>query len=189
LASATAGSSSTPIARIHRRVGVSGRARGSAVSRRAGLGGSERIGVWGGSYGGYLTALALARNSNLFAAGVDLHGVHDWGADVKELYVKPSWRYEKGDVDSAVAVAYRSSPIASMKTWRSPVLLIQGDDDHNVHFAETVNLARRLELGDSVRGAGVPDELHGFLLHSSWLSPTRRRLPSCEGASPGGSSN
>ena len=131
----------------------------------------KRIGIWGGSYGGYLTAMALARNSDLFAAGVDLHGVHDWGADVKELYVKPSWRYEKGDVDSAVAVAYRSSPIASMKTWRSPVLLIQGDDDHNVHFAETVNLARRLEVrGIRFEELVLPDELHGFLLHQSWLS-------------------
>ena len=39
---------------------------------------AKRIGLWGGSYGGYLTALGLARNSDLFAAGVDLHGVHDW---------------------------------------------------------------------------------------------------------------
>ena len=40
----------------------------------------KRIGVWGGSYGGYLTAMALSRSSDLFAAGVDLHGVHDWCA-------------------------------------------------------------------------------------------------------------
>src|SRR5262245_22552586 len=39
---------------------------------------ANRIGLWGGSYGGYLTALGLARNSDMFAAGVDLHGVHDW---------------------------------------------------------------------------------------------------------------
>src|ERR1700734_3904793 len=38
----------------------------------------KRIGLWGGSYGGYLTALGLARNSDIFKAGVDLHGVHDW---------------------------------------------------------------------------------------------------------------
>src|SRR5499427_9657490 len=39
---------------------------------------ASRVGLWGGSYGGYLTALGLARNSDLFAAGVDFHGVHDW---------------------------------------------------------------------------------------------------------------
>src|SRR5256886_6669953 len=40
----------------------------------------KRIGIWGGSYGGLLTALALARNSDIFSAGVDSHGVHDWSA-------------------------------------------------------------------------------------------------------------
>src|SRR5438128_10289727 len=38
----------------------------------------QRIGLWGGSYGGFLTAMALARNSEIFKAGVDFHGVHDW---------------------------------------------------------------------------------------------------------------
>ncbi len=38
----------------------------------------KRIGIWGGSYGGFLTAMALSRNSDIFAAGVDFHGVHDW---------------------------------------------------------------------------------------------------------------
>ena len=40
----------------------------------------KRIGIWGGSYGGYLTGLALARNSDIFKAGVDMHGVHDWSS-------------------------------------------------------------------------------------------------------------
>ena len=44
-----------------------------------------RIGLWGGSYGGYLTALGLARASNLFAAGVDLHGVHDWNEGIRNF--------------------------------------------------------------------------------------------------------
>ena len=52
-----------------------------------------RIGVWGGSYGGYLTALALARASDLFAAGVDLHGVHDWNLelDLWKPFVRFTW--------------------------------------------------------------------------------------------------
>ena len=44
-----------------------------------------RIGLWGGSYGGYLTALGLARASDLFACGVDLHGVHDWNLEVPRM--------------------------------------------------------------------------------------------------------
>ena len=46
---------------------------------------ANRIGLWGGSYGGYLTALGLARASDLFAAGVDLHGVHDWNLEIRHL--------------------------------------------------------------------------------------------------------
>ncbi|MFQ5446772.1 MAG: alpha/beta hydrolase family protein [Saprospiraceae bacterium] len=45
----------------------------------------DRIGLWGGSYGGYLTALGLAKASDLFAAGVDLHGVHDWNAVIRNF--------------------------------------------------------------------------------------------------------
>src|SRR5436309_8516109 len=84
------------------------------------------IGLWGGSYGGYLTALGLARASDLFAAGVDFHGVHDWSLRSSD---------PKSD---AARVAFESSPMAGVKTWRSPVLLIHGDDDRNVAFNQTV---------------------------------------------------
>ena len=61
-----------------------------------------------------------------------------------------------------------------MATWKSPVLLIQGDDDRNVHFHETVDLARRLaEHARVLRGAGLPDEIHGFLRYSTWLTADR----------------
>ena len=52
-----------------------------------------RIGLWGGSYGGYLTALGLARASDLFAAGVDFHGVHDWNLEIPQL--RPALRSQK----------------------------------------------------------------------------------------------
>lgn len=128
-----------------------------------------KVGIWGGSYGGYLTALGLARNSDLFAAGVDFHGVHDWTSDDAERYT-PRWRYERRDLDSARAVGWTSSPVADVATWRSPVLLIQGDDDRNVHFHETVDLARRLDAaGVKYEEMVIPDEIHGFLRWHSWL--------------------
>ena len=130
----------------------------------------KRIGIWGGSYGGYLTALGLARNSNIFKAGVDYHGVHDWSYDVAEIYTGGRTRYEQGDRKQAEKVAYESSPIASMKTWRSPVLLIQGDDDRNVYFHETIDLANRLaDKGVPYEELVLPNEIHGFLRHASWL--------------------
>jgi dipeptidyl aminopeptidase/acylaminoacyl peptidase len=131
---------------------------------------ASRIGIWGGSYGGYLTALALARNSDLFKSGVDLHGVHDWSQLMDEIGGKPSTRFEKGDREKAMEVAWNSSPDAGVAGWKSPVLLIQGDDDRNVPFRQTVDLARRLEARHlPFEEMVVPNEIHGFLRHDSWL--------------------
>jgi dipeptidyl aminopeptidase/acylaminoacyl peptidase len=131
---------------------------------------AARIGIWGGSYGGYLTALALARNSDIFKAGVDLHGVHDWSRLMDAWVGKSLSRYEKGDREEAMAVAWNSSPDAGVDGWKSPVLLIHGDDDRNVPFQQTVDLARRLEARDlPFEELIIPNEIHGFLRHDSWL--------------------
>ncbi len=130
-----------------------------------------RIGIWGGSYGGYLTALALARNSEVFKAGTDLHGVHDWWRDATRDIGSPPDRYEQGDREQARSVAWAASPDADIARWRSPVLLIQGDDDRNVDFQQTVDLARRLEAqGVPFQELIIPNEIHGFLRHASWLA-------------------
>jgi len=123
---------------------------------------AKHIGLWGGSYGGYLTALGLARASDLFAAGADFHGVHDWSAF-------------RGNSDPArdqnvVRTAFESSPMASVSTWRSPVLLIHGDDDRNVPFSQTIMLAEALrkqhvQFDELI----LPDEIHGFLTEKRWL--------------------
>ena len=128
------------------------------------------IGIYGGSYGGYLTALALARNSDLFAAGVDIHGVHDFTADGGRRFGGAEWRYEKTDRDSAAAVAWRSSPVASIAGWRSPVLLIHADDDRNVRFSSTVDLARRLAAaGVRYEEIVIPDDTHHMMRHTNWV--------------------
>ena len=130
-----------------------------------------KVGIWGGSYGGFLTAMGLARNSDIFKAGVDLHGVHDWSAEVAERLEKQPKRYEKGDMKEAMKVAFDSSPIATMNSWNSPVLLIQGDDDRNVQFAQTIDLARRLEDRHvPFEQLVIPNEIHGFLRWRSWLT-------------------
>ncbi len=130
----------------------------------------DRIGLWGGSYGGYLTALGLARASDLFAAGVDLHGVHDWNDVIQNF--EPSYEPEKWQ--ALARLAFDSSPMASIKSWRSPVLLIHGDDDRNVPFGQSVMLA------EALRARGVPfeelvfsDEIHDFLVHANWLAAYR----------------
>ncbi len=124
----------------------------------------KRIGLWGGSYGGYLTAMGLAHNSDLFAAGVDLHGVHDWSAFMEEF---PK---DAPDREAALKLAFQSSPDAAIATWNSPVLLIQGDDDRNVDFSQTVDLLQRLRAQRvHVEELVFPDEIHGFLLWKSWI--------------------
>jgi dipeptidyl aminopeptidase/acylaminoacyl peptidase len=132
------------------------------------------IGLWGGSYGGYLTALGLARASNLFAAGVDFHGVHDWSARSPANAPNAAAAAESASStearQEAARVAFESSPMAAVRTWRSPVLLIHGDDDRNVNFSETVALAAALrQQGVYFEQLIIPDEIHGFLRHQSWL--------------------
>jgi dipeptidyl-peptidase-4 len=113
----------------------------------------ERVGLWGLSYGGILTAQGLARNSDIFKAGVDMAGVH--------LYGSPEER------DSTT---YQSSAIAAIETWTSPVLLIHGDDDRNVDFSQTVGLVQLLRAHDVPYELIVyPDDVHDSLLFWRWL--------------------
>jgi dipeptidyl aminopeptidase/acylaminoacyl peptidase len=129
---------------------------------------AARIGIYGGSYGGYLTAHALARASDLFAAGVDIHGVHDWNVGIRTFQpaYNPGPEIERRN--------FLSSPLNYVKGWRSPVLLIHGDDDRNVSFAETVTLAEALrKQGVTFESLVLPDEIHGFLRYDSWLQVFR----------------
>ncbi len=126
----------------------------------------KKIGLWGGSYGGYLTALGLARASDLFAVGVDFHGVHDWNNVIRNFV--PA--YDPGKDLNAARIALESSPMSSIDTWRSPVLLIHGDDDRNVPFHETVMLVEALRTHHvPFEQLIFPDEIHGFLTHKKWI--------------------
>ena len=131
---------------------------------------AEKIALWGGSYGGYLTAMGLSRAPDLFAAGVDIHGVHDWNIVIRNFV--PTYDAEK---HAAFArLAFESSPMASIDGWRAPVLLIHGDDDRNVPFSESVDLAEALSSRDvDFEELVFPDEVHGFLLHENWLKAFR----------------
>jgi len=112
-----------------------------------------RVGIYGLSYGGLLTAQALARNSDIFAAGVDYAGVHLYGSSL-----------DPNDI------SYQSSAISQIDKWKSPVLLIQGDDDRNVAFSQTVGLVQLLRQRDVYTELIVyPDDVHDSLLHSRWL--------------------
>ena len=113
----------------------------------------NRIGIWGLSYGGVLTSQALARNSDIFKAGVDLAGVHLWGSSL--------------DPD---AESFKSSTIGAIDGWKSPVLLVHGDDDRNVAFQQTTGLVQLLRQRDVYYELIVfPDDTHESMLHSRWM--------------------
>ncbi len=127
---------------------------------------ASRIGLWGGSYGGYLTAMGLTRNPELFKAGVDFHGVHDWNVGIQTFLTD----YDRYEDPTATDLAFASSPLSQVKRWRDPVLLIHGDDDRNVRFIETLTLIEKLRAQRvPVEQLVLPDEVHGFLRHESWM--------------------
>jgi dipeptidyl aminopeptidase/acylaminoacyl peptidase len=124
-----------------------------------------RIGLWGGSYGGYLTAMGLSKSSDLFAAGVDIHGVHDWNSGIQNFV--PS--YNPLAKPEFARLAFESSPLRWVDTWRSPVLLIHGDDDRNVNFNESVRLVAALRArGVETEQLVFPDDVHDFLTWTNW---------------------
>ena len=119
---------------------------------------TRRIGIWGLSYGGVLTAQALARNSDIFSAGVDLAGVHLWGSSL--------------DPD---AVSFKSSAISAIGSWKSPVLLFHGDDDRNVAFQQTTGLVQLLRAHNVPYELVVfPDDVHDSLIHARWIYTFKR---------------
>jgi dipeptidyl-peptidase 4 len=117
-----------------------------------------RVGVWGLSYGGILTAQALARNSDVFAAGADIGGQHLLG----------------NAVDPA-ALSFQSSSISAIEKWRSPVILFHGDDDRNVRFNQTVGLVQLLRAHNIPFELHVyPNETHYFQVFSRWTNTLKK---------------
>jgi dipeptidyl aminopeptidase/acylaminoacyl peptidase len=126
---------------------------------------AKKIGVYGGSYGGFLTAHALGRDSKLFAVGVDIHGVH-----TSAQFLPAVLPVAAPDFDTAKKVTWLSSPVAYVDTWTSPVLLIHADDDRNVDFGQTIDLFRRLEnKGVAFEYLAIPDDTHHWMKYSNAL--------------------
>ena len=133
----------------------------------------SRIGIWGGSYGGYLTALALARNSDVFKAGVDLHGVHDWSRLIARA------------VRSARRTTLREGRPRARR-WHVAWQVLAGRQRRRLEVAGAADPGRRRpqrvlspdrRSRAPARGTGtcryeelvLPNEIHGFLRHASWL--------------------
>lgn len=132
---------------------------------------AKRVGTYGGSYGGFLTFMALFTQPELFQAGAALRPVTDW-AHYNAPYT--SNILNTPDVDH---IAYeRSSPIYHAEGLQKPLLIMSGVMDDNVFFQDSVRLVQRLiELEKPMFETAIyPVEPHGFRQPSSWLDEYRR---------------
>ena len=134
---------------------------------------SERIGIYGGSYGGFITLMALFTQPDVFAAGAALRSVTDW-AHYNHPYTSNILNEPATD-----SLAYaQSSPIYFAEGLTKPLLICHGMVDTNVHFQDVVRLAQRLiELKkEDWEMAVYPVEGHGFVEPSSWTDEYSRIL-------------
>jgi dipeptidyl aminopeptidase/acylaminoacyl peptidase len=131
----------------------------------------SKIGIYGGSYGGFITLMGLFTAPDVFACGAALRSVTDWAH-----YNHP---YTSNILNTPVedSIAYkRSSPIYHAEGLKNHLLMLHGMVDRNVHFQDIVRLSQRLiELGkDNWELAVYPVEDHGFVESSSWIDEYKR---------------
>lgn len=133
----------------------------------------KRIGVYGGSYGGFITLMGLFTTPDVFAAGAALRPVTDWA------HYNHGYTANILNTPVADSIAYaKSSPIYHAEGLKGALLICHGMVDVNVHFQDVVRLSQRLiELGkDNWELAVYPVEDHGFVEPSSWTDEYKRIL-------------
>jgi dipeptidyl aminopeptidase/acylaminoacyl peptidase len=123
----------------------------------------RRIGIWGGSYGGLMTALGLARASKDLAAGVDYAGLYSWVTFLKAVGFPIA-------SPAAAHLALESSPAATIEAWKSPVLVVQADDDRDVPLSQSAELiealrARHIDHEEMI----LPNEIHNLARYADWI--------------------
>lgn len=124
----------------------------------------HRLGIWGGSYGGLMTALGLARASSALRAGVDYAGLYNWSTYFTSVGAsRPS--------PEATRRAVESSPIATIDAWTAPVLVVQADDDRDVPSQQSSELLEALRAHHIDHEQLVfPNEVHNLARYASWIS-------------------
>lgn len=135
----------------------------------------DKVGIYGGSYGGFITQMALFLHPEYFKAGVSLRGVSDW----KNYFYSNPWFIlpRLGDLNDAENRYYYevSSPITYAENLSVPLLITHGMLDDNVFFQQSVQLIQKLiENRKDFDVMIYPKELHSFHIQSSWLDQYKR---------------
>lgn len=125
----------------------------------------KKIGITGGSYGGYMTLMAIGKTPDIWAAGVEEYGIIDW-LTMLEHSEPPLQQYEKGLLGDPVkdkAVYVAASPLAYIDKVKAPLLVLQGDNDIRVPKQQAQMVVDKLKArGATVDAHFYPEEGHGF---------------------------
>ena len=154
-------------------------ARGAAWLGDQKLADPARIGVYGVSYGGYLTLMSLALRPDRFAAGVSIVGVVSWKTMVETTRgdLRDYLLRELGDPDKDADLYRERSPLTHASKIRSPLLVLQGENDPRVPRSEAEQVVKALRDGGKVHEYHVyPGEGHGFRMTESRIDALRRAL-------------
>jgi len=131
---------------------------------------TSRVGIYGGSYGGFMTLMALFTRPEVFACGAALRSVTDWRT-YNHWYTNP----RLGDPVEDAANYERSSPIDHAEGLIHPLLLLHGLKDDNVFVQDTIRLMEKLiELGKDFDAMLYPSQSHGFTDPDSWIDEYKR---------------
>ncbi|HXV01129.1 MAG TPA: S9 family peptidase [Caulobacteraceae bacterium] len=140
---------------------------------------ARRIGITGGSYGGYMTLMAVAKTPSIWAAGVEQYGIIDW----RHMYVTEAptlQQYQRGllgDPDHDAAVYAASSPMTFMHQTTAPLLVLQGDNDIRVPRTQAEQVVATLKAdGRTVDAHFYPNEGHGFVKRENQIDALERTV-------------
>jgi dipeptidyl aminopeptidase/acylaminoacyl peptidase len=140
---------------------------------------SKKIGITGGSYGGFMTLMAIGKTPDIWAAAVELYGIIDWMTMLQHSDPELQ-QYEKsllGDPVKDKKVYEATSPIAYIHNVKAPLLVLQGDNDPRVPKEEAVQVVELLKKdGKTVDAHYYPNEGHGFEKRENQIDAIRRTV-------------
>ncbi|WP_454887297.1 S9 family peptidase [Sphingomonas oryzagri] len=137
----------------------------------------KRIGITGGSYGGFMTLMAVGRTPNVWAAGVSRYGIVDWRTLTPTPALSAFVRSLLGDPVTDSAIYERSSPMTYLAAAKAPLLILQGDNDVRVTRAQASQAVTLLrDAGGTVDAHFYPDEGHGFVKRENQIDALDRTI-------------
>lgn len=140
---------------------------------------SKKIGITGGSYGGYMTLMAVGKTPDVWAAGVEEYGIINWLTMVlhEDPAVKAYERYIMGDPVKDRSVYEDESPLKYIRNAKAPVLVLQGDNDIGVPREEAEQVVQILKgAGKTVDAHFYPNEGHGFVKRENQIDAVQRTV-------------